>query len=269
MSWHGQLQLEFDYRQGETRLSRSQVQAPLKFQRPFYPEGKTVCHGVMLHTAGGVVGGDRLSTAVILQPQAQALLTTAAATKIYGGELQSQQTIRIRVGEAACLEWLPQEAIVFEGAHYRQNLRIDLEPAATWMGWEITRLGRSARGEKFLAGEWRSHTEVWQSGRLLWVDPQWILGGGEMLESVHGLAGCSVVGSFAFVGQTVSPQEIERIRERWAESTDEVGVTRLMNGLLCRYRGHSTAAARQRFIEAWDVLRSRFLGRSSCTPRVW
>jgi urease accessory protein len=223
----------------------------------------------MLHTAGGVVGGDRLSSAIQLQPQAQALLTTAAAMKIYGGEVESQQEIQIQVGEGACLEWLPQEAIVFDGANYRQTLRVDLAPSATWIGWEMTRLGRSARGERFQSGAWRSHTEVWQAGRLLWVDPQWILGGSEMMKSIHGLAGCSVVGSFAMVGQTVSKEEIRLIRERWAESIEDIGVTRLMNGLLCRYRGHSTAAARRYFMEAWDVVRSGVLGRSRCVPRVW
>jgi urease accessory protein len=270
--WHGQLQLDFDHRQGETIVSCSQAQAPLKFQRPFYPEGKSVCHGVMLHTAGGVVGGDRLSTQIRLNPNAHALLTTAAATKIYGSNLESNQTIHIQVDESACLEWLPQETILFDGARYRQNLRVELAPLATWMGWEMTRLGRSARGEKFLSGEWRSHTEVWQAGRLLWVDPQWLLGGNEMLQSSHGLAGFPVVGSFVFMGQEVSKEWVEAVRSRWASASDlpgEIGVTRLMNGLLCRYRGSSTTAARQRFMEAWDVLRCQFLGRSSCVPRVW
>jgi urease accessory protein len=270
--WHGQLQLDFDYRQGETIVSRSQSQAPLKFQRPFYPEGKLVCHGVLLHTAGGVVGGDRLSTQICLNPSAQALLTTAAATKIYGSTMESNQTIHIQVAESACLEWLPQETILFDGARYHQTLRVELAPLATWMGWEITRLGRSAKGEQFLSGEWRSHTEVWQAGRLLWVDPQWLLGGNEMIQSPHGLAGYPVVGSFAFVGQDVSKEWVEAVRSRWASASDlpgEIGVTRLMNGLLCRYRGNSTAAARLRFIEAWDVLRGQFLGRSSCVPRVW
>jgi len=84
-----------------------------------------------------------------------------------------------------------QETIVFNGAIYQQDLRIELSPGARWLGWEITRLGRSARGERFCRG-WRSHTEIWQ-GRPLWIDRQWIPAGEEIINSPHGLAGQSVV----------------------------------------------------------------------------
>jgi len=273
--WQGNLQLEFDHRNGETILSRSLMQAPLKIQRSFYPEGKSVCHGVMLHTAGGVVGGDRLSSQIRLHPNAQVLLTTAAATKVYGSDTESNQVIHIQVAENAGLEWLPQETIIFDGARYRQSVRVELEPGATWLGWDMTRLGRSARGEQFLSGEWRSHLEVWQAGQLLWVDPQWLLGGSEMLQSAHGLSGCAVVGSFGFVGREVSPEFVAEVRSLFAEGEAtgfplaEMGATRLMNGFLCRYRGSSTTEAKQRFIQVWDLLRRRYLGRSLCLPRVW
>jgi urease accessory protein len=276
--WLGRLDLEFVHRNDETIVSRSLMQAPLKMQRPFYPEGRGVCHGVMLHTAGGVVGGDRLHTEIVLHPSAQVLLTTAAATKIYGSEQESHQQINIRVAENAALEWLPQETILFDGARYRQAVRVDLEPGATWMGWEITRLGRSARQEKFLTGEWRSQVEVWQDGKLQWVDPQWIKGGGEMLQSMHGLEGCVVVGSCGFVGKEVSREFVAEVRAALEISAGaQVGVTRLRNGLLCRYRGDSTMAARRQFMVVWALLRRDYLGRplrhsqsgAGCVPRVW
>lgn len=268
-SWQGNLSLEFERRFDKTILSRSQVQAPLKVQRPFYPEGELICHSVMLHTAGGIVGGDRLAFDVQLSPEAQALVTTAAATKVYRSNgLEAQQTTQIRVAAGACLEWLPQETIVFDGARYRQQLKVELAAGATWLGWDITRLGRSARGERFASGEWRSRTEVWQDNRLIWLDPQWLQGGSEMLESLHGLAGCSVIGSFAFVGQVISDELLEKLRGSSAAPA-QTGTTRLPLGLLCRYRGDSTAEARRWFVAIWHLLRQECLARSNCIPRVW
>ena len=277
-SWHGSLQLEFDYRSPKTLLSHSQVQAPLKVQRSFYPEGEAVCHTVMLHTAGGIVGGDRLSLGIALSPQAQVLLTTAAATKVYrsGGEIARQAT-HLHVAAGACLEWVPQETIVFEGAKFHQSLRVDLEESATWLGWEITRLGRSARGEKFTAGLWRSHTEVWQGDRLVWVDPQRVVGGSEMMESPHGLGGCSVIGSLAFVGCPIAADLLDKIRDSLATPPPlaasplpaQIAATRLNPGLLCRYRGHSTLEARRWFVQVWELLRQDYRDRAVCLPRVW
>ena len=81
--WHGRLNLVYANRDGSTQIIHNQMQAPLKVQRPFYPEGKEICHSVILHTAGGVVGGDRLSSNFHLEPNAQALITSATASKIY------------------------------------------------------------------------------------------------------------------------------------------------------------------------------------------
>lgn len=270
-SWHGSLNLVYAQRGGKTQLIHNQVKAPLKVQRPFYPEGPGVCHSVVLHTAGGIVGGDRLSLSCHLEPNTQALITTAAASKIYRSNgLQAKQSIQMQVDAGATLEWLPQETIVFNGAIYRTDLRVELAPTASWLGWEITRFGRSARGERFLQGEWRSHTEVWQQGQPLWIDRQWLPGKEEIINSPHGLAGQSVVGSLVWIGQAVEPELVEKAR-MWinVECQGQAGVTRITSGILCRYRGSNSAEVRNWFTAVWQLLRLSFLGRPSCPPRVW
>ncbi|MBH8555691.1 urease accessory protein UreD [Nostocaceae cyanobacterium CENA357] len=267
--WHGKLNLVYADRLNTTQLIYNHHQAPLKVQRPFYPEGRKICHSVILHTAGGVVGGDRLSSNIHLQPDAQALITTATASKIYRSNgLQARQTIEIQVDAGACLEWLPQETILFNGAIYRQDLRVELATGANYLGWEITRFGRSARGEKFLQGEWRSHTEIWQQGVPLWIDRQWLPGGEDIFHSPHGLFRKPIVGSLVWVGSPVSAEIIEKTRNLW-NGEGEAGVSQLQNGFLCRYRGSSTSEVRNWFIDVWQMLRVDFLSRGNCIPRVW
>ncbi|MEH2385461.1 MAG: urease accessory protein UreD [Nostoc sp.] len=267
--WHGKLNLVYADRQDKTQLIYNHQQAPLKVQRPFYPEGEKVCHSVILHTAGGIVGGDRLSSNIHLQPQAQALITTASASKIYRSNgLQARQTIEIQVDAGACLEWLPQETILFNGAIYRQDLRVELATGGSWLGWEITRFGRSARGEKFYIGEWRSHTEIWQKDVPLWIDRQYLPGSEDIFHSPHGLAGKPIVGSLVWVGGAVSAEVVEKTRSLW-NGEGEAGVSRLQHGLLCRYRGASTSEVRNWFIDVWQLLRVSFLNRGNCIPRVW
>ncbi|MEM7555761.1 MAG: urease accessory protein UreD [Cyanobacteria bacterium P01_A01_bin.84] len=289
-SWHGKLNLVYKAHQDKTILITSQNQAPLKVQRPFYPEGKQVCHSVILHTAGGVVGGDKLSCNFHLQERSQALITTAAAAKIYRTNgMQARQNIHIKVDENACLEWLPQETIVFNGANYRQDLRVELAPGASWIGWEITRFGRSARGEKFIQGAWRNYTEVWQNDKPLWIDRQYLPANEEVFHSPHGLAGKPLVGNLVYLGKPVSQEIVEQIRGLWekldlqksdlqkldlqkldlSKVPSSYGVTRLENGVLCRYRGDRLSEVRDWFISVWQLLRMDFLSRGACLPRVW
>ena len=267
-SWHGKLNLVYSDRQNKTRLIKSQNQAPLKIQRPFYPEGESVCHSVILHTAGGIVGGDQLSCNFHLQPQAKSLITTAAANKIYRSNgRRARQNIEIKIDNQACLEWLPQESIVFNGANFRQDIRIELADYANFIGWEITRFGRTARGEKFVEGEWRSHFEVWRNNKPLWIDRQYLPGSQEIFHSPHGLAGKPIIGTLVYIGKPVSSEIVEQARN--LSPSYEGGVTRLENGFLCRYRGDSTTEERNWLISVWQLLRISFLNRDRCLPRVW
>lgn len=269
VGWHGKLNLVYADRLNSTKLIYNHHQAPLKVQRPFYPEGDKVCHSVILHTAGGIVGGDRLSCNFHLQPNTQALITTAAASKIYRSNgLQAQQNINIQVDDGACLEYLPQETIIFKGANYRQDLRVELATGSSFLGWEINRFGRSARGEKFDLGEWRSHTEIWQQGVPLWIDRQWLLGSEETFHSPHGLFGKPIVGTFVWVGSVVTTEIVNNARNL-AVGAGEIGVTQLQNGFLCRYRGSSTSEVRNWFTAVWQLLRKSFGNRGNFTPRVW
>ncbi len=45
--------------------------------------------------------------------------------------LQARQTIEIEIASGACLEYLPQETIIFEGATYRQDLENEGEVGVT------------------------------------------------------------------------------------------------------------------------------------------
>ena len=77
--WQAHLTLGFQRRGQRTTLGQCAHQGPLQVQRPFYPEGETVCHIAILHPPGGVIGGDELRLDARLDSGAHALLTTPAA----------------------------------------------------------------------------------------------------------------------------------------------------------------------------------------------
>ncbi len=272
--WQGRATLTYR-RQGDKTVPLVQTQAPLKVQRPFYPEANHCCHTILLHTAGGMVGGDRLAYDLTLEPQTQALITTAAAAKIYNDhphQRPAQVTGVVRVGEGALLEWLPQESILFEGARYHQTWRVDLAPQAHWLGWDILRLGRTARGERFVQGEVRSRFEIWQGDTPLWIDPQGFMANETRWHSPHALASCPIVATLVWVGSPVDRSLVDRLRDLWqttSQNRGEAGVSRLQAGLICRYRGHSTSEVRRWFEAVWGQIRHTHSSQKPLSPRVW
>lgn len=256
-SWRGELELRYSFRNNQTQLVHSKNIAPLKIQRPFYGQDKQICQTLILNTAGGVVGGDKLLQNLYLGEKTQVLINTPSAQKVYRSQgLEARQEINLHIEPGAFLQFLPQESIIFNGAYYRQHLKIELAPTATWLGWEITRFGRSARGERFITGKWSSATEVYQAGKPIWIDRQALWGNPKLIDSPNGLAGMTVVGTLAWISHPVSIDFLSQIRQLWSDSYTEaqIDVTRLLSGLVCRYRGNSTTEVKQLFEAVFDIL---------------
>src|SRR5215813_4012491 len=193
-AWQAKLQLRYQCVDGWTQLTGRKHTGPLLVQKAFYPEGEEVCHSLLVHPPGGVAGGDRLEIDIAVGERARALVTTPAATKWYrSAGPMAEQYARLTVEAGASLEWFPQESIVFDGARVCASVRVELADTACFIGWDITRLGRTASGECFGIGELRSRFEVLQAGRRLWGDYARIEGGAPLLQSPAGLAGHPVM----------------------------------------------------------------------------
>jgi len=252
-----------------TLLERSH-QGPLRVQKALYPEGDEVCHVLVVHPPGGIAGGDRLAISATVEAGAQALVTTPGAGKWYRANgREAGQDVRLAV--AGDLEWLPQEAIVYDAARVRSSLRIDLARGGRCVGWDIVALGRRAAGERFASGRFAQSIELWREGQPAWIELTRIDGDDALLASPVGLGGAHVFGCFWACGAAWSDDAIEQLRaELKPFDGAETALTRLADDLLIgRVVGATTEAVRERLERLWLATRMPVLGRAPRRPRIW
>ena len=205
MTWHARLQLDYALEAGRT-VVRHQHDGPLRIMQSLYPEGDAVCHNVLVHPPGGLVGGDTLDITATVAPGAHGLITTPGATRFYksAGELALQRT-HLSLADGARLEWLPLEALCYNACHAENRLTMNLTPGAELMGWDVTALGLPGANQPFATGRFQQHIEVpglWlERGLIDAADPL-------LLNSPLGLAGHRCLASLFFIAG--SPLERNR-----------------------------------------------------------
>jgi urease accessory protein len=264
--WRAELDLHFRHEAHGTVLGRRH-RGPLQVQKALFPEGRATCHAILIHPPGGIAGGDALAIAARIDAGAHALVTTPGATKWYkSAGRPSTQRVTLTVDGA--LEWLPQEAIVFDAADVHCELLIDLGPAARMIGWDIVALGRRASGEKFLHGEFAQSIRLSEAGVLQWHERTRLCGADPLLDSPVGLRGRHVFGSIWAYGPPWTGEQLDALR---GACGDGAAPTRLAPRLVvARALGASTEAVRRALERFWSCVRPMVMdGRPAQAPRLW
>lgn len=212
MTWHASLQLDYVCDDGRSN-AHYRHDGPLRILKSLYPEGNTICHNVLVHPPGGLVGGDTLDIAINVKAGAHGLVTTPGATRFYrsNGET-ARQLLQARIDDGARLEWLPLEALAYNQCSAENRAVFELAPSAELMGWDITALGLPAADQPFTEGSFTQHIEV----PGIWLEQGRIAADDELLmNSPQGLAGQRCIATLFFV----SGRPIERMRRETALDT--------------------------------------------------
>ncbi|HYE38454.1 MAG TPA: urease accessory protein UreD [Ramlibacter sp.] len=195
MAWHARLRLDYASEGGRS-VARFAHEGPLRILQSMHPEGDAVCHNVLVHPPGGLVGGDTLRLDVRAAAGSHGLLTTPGASRFYRSEGEpAVQEVALHVEADARLEWLPLEAICYSGCIARNRVVAELAPGGELLGWDVVALGLPHAGQPFTAGSLQQHLEVhgaWlERGRIEAGDAQ-------LLDGPLGLAGHRCLASVFF-----------------------------------------------------------------------
>jgi urease accessory protein len=261
----GAVEVAFARRGRTTSVSHLYQRNPCRAHFP-HGEADGPALAMLLNTAGGLTGGDRIAIGVTAEAAASATVTSAAAEKIYrslGADCSA--TVDLAVGEGAWLEWLPQETILFDGARLRRGIAARVAATGRLLAGEMLVFGRIARGERWRAGALFERWRVERAGALTWYDAMRL--DGAALDHAAGLAGAEALATAIYVAADAA-RHLPLAREVTAGASCRGGAT-LVNGMLvARFIG-AAVPVRAGLVDYVAALRHAAAGLPARAPRAW
>lgn len=278
MSWRGSLQLDYrrDTVDGAPRtVVHDRHDGPLRVLASLYPEAPLVCHNVLVHPPGGIVGGDELRIGASLGEGAHALITTPGATRYYRSTgAAATQTVQAALADGARLEWLPLETIAYSGCIAHNKLRFVLAPGAEMIGWDVLALGLPASDQAFERGSFTQNIELpgrWLERGVIAADDT------RLLDSPLGWAGHRVMGTLWFASGGAMPDARRDALLDEARGVMDTHLLRPTAGVTSAHDGVVVLRALAPRVEplmnlliaVWAGWRRAAWRLEGCTPRVW
>jgi urease accessory protein len=184
------------------------------------------------------------------------------------------QQVHARLEAGSRLEWLPLEAIAYNGCDALNRALFDLAPGAEMMTWDITALGLPAADMPFAQGTFRQHMEipgVWlERGTINANDTR-------LMDSPLGLAGQRCMATLVFAaGNAIADERIERALG-CARELLEASELRLTAGatsphkqvIVLRALSPVTEPAMQLLRKVWAAWRQEMWALPGTYPRLW
>jgi len=274
MAWRADLKLDYTLESQRT-VVRYLHQGPLRILQSLYPEGDQICHNVLVHPPGGLVGGDTLDIQVTVAEGAHGLVSTPGATRFYksGGHPALQQVVA-HLADNAKLEWLPLEAIAYNDCEATNRAIFNLAPSAELITWDVTALGLPSSDMAFTQGHFQQHLEipgVWlERGNIRGEDTRW-------LNSPLGLAGGKCLASLVFASGSAIDSDRTTQALVAAREVIESHPLRLQAGITCAHPQVIVLRVMSPLVEptmdllkkVWAVWRHTLWALPSTPPRIW
>lgn len=248
---------------GGNRLGILRQSGSAKVRLPRVAEGAPL-EAILLNTAGGLTGGDRLTSDVALGESAAAIVSSQAAERAYrsSGGVARIDT-RLTAAANSRLDWLPQETILFERSALARRLDAEIDGSATLLAAESIVLGREAMGETlhdvFFHDTWR----IRRDGRLVFADNMRLDGDAAAVMSGKATGGAArAFATVVLVGPAADAKR-DPAREALADTACEWGASAWNGMLVARLLAPGGQALRAGLTRLVETLRD------AAMPRVW
>ena len=217
---------------------------------------------VLINTAGGITGGDKLSVTVELKERVRATVTTQTAERVYkAGHDLGKVEVQLNLKQDSFLDWLPQETILFDKSALKRKITVNMHKTSKLFMVESIILGRSAMGETLTNNLFVDHWRILQENKLVYTESL-------KLSNASELSGLATLGENKALATLlyVAPNAEEKVQHMRAllEQCDLVSAASAWDGKLVT---RLITDSPQRLRAALIFIISEF--RKKQLPRVW
>jgi urease accessory protein len=222
---------------------------PLRVRFPRIREDRL--EAILINTAGGIVGGDKLEFQVETREDASLSITSQAAEKIYRSNgLTSRISVSLKAEAGSELFWLPQETILFDRARIEREIEADVSSDGSLAICEAIVFGRDAMGEKVARGLLRDRWRICRDGKLIFADALTLDGDiKSTLNRVAAMNGRIAMATMVCVSRKAESR-LDAVREALAGEGVEAGATAFDGMLVARILAGDSIALRASILSA-------------------
>jgi urease accessory protein len=255
----------FAWRDGATRLKRLGQEGAAKI-RLLNGHDAAGVEAVLINTAGGLAGGDRLDWRIEAEAGAAVTVSTQACERAYRtlGEAARVQAC-LRVSEGARLDWLPQETILYDNSALERRLDAEVAERGVLLIAEAVLIGRLAHGERVRAARFHDRWRIRRGGRLAFAEETRLEGDLTALGAASATFGGGAAYATVLLLSAEAEARLEPVRAALSAVGDVSGGASAFDGkLICRMVAQDGLHLRRALILVLTALRD-----GVGLPRVW
>ncbi|MTT31519.1 urease accessory protein UreD [Terrilactibacillus sp. BCM23-1] len=259
--WTGELQLNMKNKTNKTIAESVFFQGAFKVMRPLYLDDSGQACYYILNPGGGYVDGDRYLISVHLQEDAELLLTTQSATKVYK-TVQSPiyQENRFHLESGSVFEYWPDPLIAYQDARYEQKTTIDMSSSASLFYAETMTPGWSEEAKLFPYTLVHLKSDIYVDGKLVVLDHLRFMPQTQKIKGMGFLEGYTHFGSLMIIDPSIDLY-LEELSQHLLRDYDEcqIGFSRLdVSGILIRILATNTKQLEDVFKGCSTFFKRRF-----------
>lgn len=259
----GYLRLAAVRKKEKTIFKETYSEGAFKITRPVYLTSGGEAYGYVMNPGGGYVDGDSYKMSIVLEEEAEVLLTTQSSTKIYKTRTKPAiQEMDIHLKKGSLLEYLPDPVIAYQHACFKQNMIVQMDKGASLVCSDIFTPGWAPDGTLFRYDLLQSKMEVYLEQQLVLFD-HIKLEPDEDMTGIGYMEGYTHFGTMIIIDERVNKAFLEELHDLFEPLSEiRIGVSMLaVPGFALRILANSTQAIEHILSVTHELIRKRILGK--------